>query len=114
MKKEILYLIKAQLKYIKHTNVLSVLFIHIGTITYAYLRGFNPMNLICFFLFTQYIATVLLINTAEKRDYTFSLITLTRKEIAFTRIILSLIGFVIIFFDKSRTSSGIVALNNAI
>jgi len=97
MNRKMLHLLVAQLKYINHKNIYSILPIHIFAILYGYIRDFNPLNLICFFLFTQYISLVLLNNSKENRDYTFSLLVISVKEIAFSRVILAFIGYLIIY-----------------
>lgn len=97
MNKKIKYVIKSQISYGTTAKLYSVIAIHLGAIFLAYYRGFNPLNVICFLLFLQYITLSLLGNPIEKRDYVFNLITLTIKEIAFSRIIISFLGFVVIY-----------------
>lgn len=96
MKKELFFIIRAQIQYIlysiHHTFILLA-----GLFTYAYLREFNPLNLFCFLFFVQYASIVLLKANKENRDYTFQLLTLSAKQIASIRIILTLLGFVIIY-----------------
>jgi len=91
------YLIRAQLKYIVY-NLYSTLIILIGISSYAYIRDFNPLNLISFLLFVQFVSLVLLNNTKESREYIFRLIILSAKQVAITRIILVLLGFTTIYF----------------
>ena len=96
MKKELFFIIRAQIQYILY-SIHQTIILLAGLFTYAYLREFNPLNLFCFLFFVQYASIVLLKANKENRDYTFQLLTLSAKQIASIRIILTLLGFVIIY-----------------
>jgi len=96
MKKEITHLISAQLKYLVF-NIHSTFLIVVGIITYSYLRNFNPINLLSFAIFIQFVSHVLLTNPIENRDYIIRTLTLSAKEVAFTRVVLVFSGFIIIY-----------------
>jgi hypothetical protein len=92
-----LLLIKAQLKYIIHNLYHSIIII-IGISSYAYIREFNSLNLLCLLLFVQFVTLVLLNNAKENRDITIRLLVLSPKQVAISRIVLVSVGFVIIYF----------------
>ena len=96
MTTELLHIIKAQIKYMIN-GFLPTLAMALGLLGYAYIRNFNPINLICFIIFVQYVSLVLLNNAKENREYIFRLITLSEKQIAKTRIILVYLGFISIY-----------------
>ena len=91
-----LQIIKSQITYMIY-SFLSTVTITFGLFAYAYVRDFNPLNLLCFILFVQYVSLVLLNDAKEKRELTYRLLTLTEKQIALLRIILVYIGFFFIY-----------------
>jgi len=94
-------LVKTQLKYITAKDILLILPIHFAVLLYSFLREINPISLICFFLYSQYAAIVILNSSNESRDYMFNSIVLITKEIALSRIILSFLGFITVYFVAS-------------
>ena len=91
-----LQIIKSQITYMIY-SFLSTVTITFGLLAYAYVRDFNPLNLLCFILFVQYVSLVLLNDAKEKRELTYRLLTLTEKQIALLRIVLVYIGFFFIY-----------------
>ena len=89
-------LIKAELSYIKHQVHNALLLVGVLSI-FAMIRGFNPTNLICFILFLQYISFTYLSELKESRSYNYILLNLSNREIAVFRIVLSLIGYLVIY-----------------
>ncbi len=89
-------LIKAQLCYMKyqiHKSIISVF----ALLLLVVFKEFNPTNLICFILFMQFVFFTYLSETKENRNYKYVQLNLSNREIATVRIILSLIGFTIIY-----------------
>jgi hypothetical protein len=97
MSERIVRIIAAQIKYTIY-NLQGTIIIFLGILIYAYFRQFNPLNILSFLLFVQYSSLVLLSNNKEKRDYTFLLLTLSTREIAFSRVFLVYLGFLFIYF----------------
>ena len=89
-------LIKAELSYIKY-QIHNALFLILGLSLFALIRGFNPANLICFILLMQFISFTYLSELKESRGYKYIQLNLSNRELAVFRIILSLIGFTIIY-----------------
>lgn len=89
-------IIKAQIKYMIY-SFLPTIGMASGLLLYAYFREFNPLNLICFILFVQYVSLVLLNNAKENREYTFRLLFLSENQLAKTRIILVYLGYISIY-----------------
>ena len=91
-----LKLIKAELSYIKY-QIHNALFLLLGLSLFALIRGFNPTNLICFILFIQFVSFTYLSELKENRGFKYVQLSLSNREIAIFRILLSLIGFLIIY-----------------
>lgn len=91
-----LKLIKAELSYIKY-QIHNALFLLLGLSFFALVRGFNPTNLICFILFMQFVSFTYLSEVKENRSFKYMQLNLSNREIAIFRILLSLIGFLIIY-----------------
>jgi len=91
------HLIKSELKYSKfgliHTN-----WIFLGFLVYAYIREFNPLNILCFLFFIFYLSYIFVNDTKESRDQAIRLLPLSSRQTAKVRIILILIGFITIYF----------------
>ncbi|MDX1699806.1 MAG: hypothetical protein R3250_04260, partial [Melioribacteraceae bacterium] len=65
-----LNIIKAQISYVIY-NLHGTIIIFTGIFLYSYYREFNPINILSFLLFVQYVSLVLLSNNKEGRDHTF-------------------------------------------
>ena len=91
-----LKLIKAELSYIKF-QIHNALFLLLGLSIFALIRGFNPINLICFILFMQFVSFTYLSEIKENRGFKYMQLNLSDREIAIFRILLSLIGFLTIY-----------------
>jgi len=91
-----LKLIKAELSYIKHQIHNGILLILLLSL-FALVRGFNPTNLICFILFMQFISFTYLSEVKESRGFKYMQLNLSNREIAIFRIVMSLIGFFVIY-----------------
>ena len=89
-------LIKAELSYIRY-QIPNAVFLLLGLSLFAVIRGFNPTNLICFILFIQFISFTYLSELKENRGFKYVQLNLSNREIALFRILLSLIGFLIIY-----------------
>ena len=92
----ILNIIKAQIKYVLY-NLHGTLIIFAGIYLYSYFREFNPINILSFLFFVQYVSLVLLSNNKEGRELTFRLLTLSARDIATSRVLLVLFGFIIVY-----------------
>ncbi len=75
----------------------NAFFMVLGLLLFAFLKGFNPINLVCFILVFQYFSFTYLLQLKERRNYLYTLLNLSAKKIALYRILLSLIGFISIY-----------------
>lgn len=71
----------------------NAFFMVLGLMFFAFLKGFNPINLVCFILVFQFFSFTYLLQLKERRNYLYTLLNLSAKKIALYRIVLSLIGF---------------------
>lgn len=89
-------LILAELSYIKY-QIHNAILLPAGLSLFAVIRGFNPTNLVCFILFLQFISYTYISSIKEKRYQNYMLLNLSSHTIALFRIVMSLIGYFIIF-----------------
>lgn len=75
----------------------NAFFMVLGLLLFAFLKGFNPINLICFILVFQFFSFTYLLQLKERRNYLYTLLNLSAKKVALYRILLSLIGFISIY-----------------
>jgi hypothetical protein len=92
MKREMFYIIKAELSYTKY-QIHNWLLVLIALSLFAMIRGFNPTNLICFILFLQFFSYTYIYQLKEQRSSQYVLLGLSNNKIAGLRIIISLIGY---------------------
>ena len=89
-------LILAELSYSKY-QIHNAIFLLAVLSVFAMIRDFNPTNLICFILFMQFISYTYISEQKESRNFKYLQLNLSIREISHFRIVLSLIGFVIIY-----------------
>ncbi len=89
-------LILAELSYSKYQIHNAILLLAVLSL-FAIIRDFNPTNLICFILFMQFISYTYLSEQKESRSFKYMQLNLSIRKTAQFRIVLSLIGFVIIY-----------------
>jgi magnesium-transporting ATPase (P-type) len=89
-------LIKAEINYIKY-NLHNSIILVFALVVFALVRGFNPVNLICFIMLIQFFAFTHIVQLKESRSAMYVLLGLQNSKLAQFRIVINLIGFTVIY-----------------
>jgi len=94
--REMLYLIQAELNYIKN-NMHNGIIVLTAVCLFALVRGFNPINLICFILFIQFFSFTHISQLKERRNSQYILLGLSNNTLAIFRVVMTLIGYLLVY-----------------
>jgi len=99
MRKVILFIVKAQLKYMVHNLGYNLIFLLLILVS-GYFREDKVLNFGSMLLFVLYSLGVVFIKKNENRHYVYSTLPITKLQIAISRIILILISFITIYLTS--------------
>lgn len=93
-------LIKSEISYIMY-NLHNLVILVFSLLVFALVKGFNPVNLICFIMLIQFFAFTHIVQLKENRSAVYVLLVLPNNKLALFRIVITLIGFAIIYLFGS-------------
>jgi uncharacterized integral membrane protein len=64
---------------------------------FALVKGFNPVNLICFIMLIQFFAFTHIVQQKENRSAVYVLLGLPNNKLALFRVVIILLGYLIIY-----------------
>ena len=89
-------LIKSEINYIMY-NLHNLFILVFALVVFALVKEFNPVNLICFIMLIQFFAFTHIVQQKENRSAVYVLLGLPNNKLALFRIVITLIGFAIIY-----------------
>jgi hypothetical protein len=89
-------LIKSEISYLIY-NLHNLIILVFALVVFAMVRGFNPVNLICFIMLIQFFAFTHIVQIKENRSAIYILLGIKNSMLAQFRIVINLIGFSIIY-----------------